>query len=90
MIALTSCRTFDVDGVPSDVIERRHRYKVYTMSPKKLICKFYNYSTLMKFLMNHDFKSNVYVELQYLGHDGFFYTFRKNYYSFISNQLSLL
>lgn len=91
MISLTSCRSFKMDNLPVDVLERKHRYKVYLSGrPRQLLQKFYNYSLLSKFLQSHDFRKDVYVELQYLGHDNFYYTFEKRYYSFISNQLNLL
>lgn len=72
---------------PVDVLHRKHRYLVYS-SNKRLLCKFYNLSEVYKFI-NHTNFSRYVVSWQYLGADGYYHLFQREYLYAPDNQLLL-
>lgn len=75
--------------VPHDYIQRKHRYLVYSMKPKRLLFTTYKLNDMFHFINDHSDASGFVVTSQYLGKDCHFYPFERTYYYMIDNQLSL-
>lgn len=85
MIDHTRSKMFKFE-CPADSINRQHRYMVYFK--KRFLGKFYKLDEAYRFCNDQVFDSMI-LSWQYLGHDGYYHTFQREYLYSRDNQLSL-
>lgn len=92
MIDFSSSRSFNLD-VPitnEDFISRKHRYRIYRAKPRnQLVYECFKLSEAYIHLRETDFLCDVCLVKQFLGADGFFHSYSKEYFKSYSNQFSL-
>lgn len=71
---------------PADCLTRKHRYLVYFK--KRFLGRFYKIDDAYSFINKQPFDSFV-LSWQYLGYDGYFHTFQREYLYTVEFQLSM-